>query len=252
MTSNRFFVHSHQIKGIFICLDGDEHHHLSRVARVKRGDFIQLFDDSGREFSGNVERLEKNRTIIKIVKKAEAKRDKVKIFLAQAFIKPKNMDFIIKKAAELGAYSFLPLISERCIAKPGEKILLKMRRWEKIALEASKQSERAKVCRIENPASIEDILKNSRAELKLLLSESSKRDKLLKDILMEPLISKKKTNTIPSSVLLIVGPEGGWTEAEQNYMIDSGCTVISLGRYILRSETAAVTSLAMISHFWNE
>ncbi|MFW6159768.1 MAG: RsmE family RNA methyltransferase [Acidobacteriota bacterium] len=251
MTTNRFFVHPRQIKRTFIYLDGNEHHHLSRVARIKTSELIQLFDDSGREFIGKVEKIEKNKTIIRVLKETEVMDDKVKISLAQALLKSKSMELVIQKAAELGAHSFFPLLSERCVVRPKEKQALKLIRWRKISLEASKQSGRGIVCRIDPPGSQEEILENSQAELKLLLSESTEGEKLLKDILLTPLLSRDKKTGFPSSVLLIVGPEGGWTEMEQNYMINSGCTAVSLGKFVLRSETAAVASLAMISHFWN-
>jgi len=249
LTSNRFFIKKSDIHSSSVLLYGDEHHHLSRVARIKPEEKVWLFDDCGTNYLAKVEEIRKDMTRLSILKTQDKNKPKIKISLAQALLKSKKMDIIIQKSTELAVSNIIPVITARTIVKVGDKIQKKIERWEKIALEAVKQSKSSFLPLISSPMHIEMLLEERREEKKLILSEN--RGKYLRDILIKNSGSKLKIPKPPSSVLILVGPEGGWTDEEEKYILNHGYEAVSLGGQILRAETAALCSLALISHFWN-
>ncbi len=249
MTSNRFFIKKSEIHSSSVHLIGDEHRHLSKVARIKPEEKVWLFDDQGTSYLAKVEEIRKDATLLSILEKQDKNKPKINITLAQALLKSKKMDTIIQKSTELAVSSIIPVITARTIVKIEDKIQKKIERWEKIALEAVKQSQGSFLPSILSPTPVERLIKERKEEKKLILSEN--RGKYLRDILIENSDSKLKIPKPPSSVLVLVGPEGGWTDEEEKYILDHGYEAISLGGQILRAETAALCSLALISHFWN-
>ena len=249
MTSNRFFIKRSNLHSSTVLLYGEEHHHLSRVARKKPEERVWLFDEQGTNYLARVEEINKDVTRLSILEKLDKNKPKVKIALAQALLKSKKMDIIIQKSTELGITTFIPVMTARTIVKIEDKIQKKIERWKKIALEAVKQSQRAFLPSILSPMLLEKLVEERHEERKFILSE--KRGKYLKDILIQNSGSKPEIAEPPSSVLILVGPEGGWTEEEEKYILNHGYEAVSLGRQILRAETAVLCSLALISHFWN-
>jgi 16S rRNA (uracil1498-N3)-methyltransferase len=249
LTSNRFFIKKSDIQSSTLLLYGDEHHHLSRVARIKPGEEVWLFDEQGTNYLAKVEEIKKDMTRLSILQILDKNKPKIKITLAQALLKSKKMDIIIQKSTELAVTNIIPVVTARTIVKVKEKIRKKIERWKKIALEAAKQSQRSFLPSILPPMSIEKLIERRREEKKLLLSEN--RGRYLRDILIENSGSELKMQEPASSVLILVGPEGGWTDEEEKYILNHGYEAVSLGGQILRAETAALCSLALISHFWN-
>jgi 16S rRNA (uracil1498-N3)-methyltransferase len=241
LTSNRFFIKKSDIHSSSVLLYGDEHHHLSRVARIKPEEKIWLFDEHGTNYLAKVEEIRRDMTRLSILQTRDKNMPKIKITLAQALLKSKKMDIIIQKSSELAVSNIIPVITARTIVKVEDKIQKKIERWEKIALEAVKQSKSSFLPSIS--------LEERREEKKLILSEN--KGKYLRDILIKNSGSKHKIPKPPSSVLVLVGPEGGWTDEEEKYILNHGYEAVSLGGQILRAETAALCSLALISHFWN-
>jgi len=247
LTSNRFFISQANIRSPYIFLEGEEHHHLSHVSRIKPKEKVWLFDGQGRSFLARVEEIEKGKTKLFILERREGEEAKGNITLAQAIIKSKSMEFVIQKSAELGITSFIPVITSRSIVKIEGKVEIKLERWQKIAREAVKQCRSSWVPFILPPHPLKKLIKETEAERKFLLSEN--RGKYLKEILLKSWESRKEK--FPSSILILIGPEGGWTEEEEEYILNNGFEAVSLGKSILRTETAALCSLALISHFWN-
>lgn len=248
MTSNRFFIEQPNLHSSpYVFLYGDEHHHLSRVARIKPKEKVWLFDEQGTCYLARVEEIEREKTCLFILKKMEEEEQKVKITLGQGLIRSKKMGLIIQKATELGITTFIPVITSRSIIKIQEKNEKRIERWQKIAREAAKQSKRAFVPSILSPMPLSKLLDERKEERKLLLSEN--RGRYLKDILLS--FSGNHKARIPSSVIILVGPEGGWSEQEETDILNHDYEAISLGRQVLRAETAALSSIALISHFWN-
>lgn len=247
MTSNCFFFNRIDLQSPYIFLEGEEHHHLSHVSRIKPKEKVWLFDGQGKSYLAIVEEIRKEKTKLFIIEEKIRKKAKTKITLAQALIKLKNMEFIIQKSTELGVTTFLPVTTNRSMVKIEGKIENRLKRWKKIAREAVKQCRSSWIPYISLPFSLEELIKKKEAERKFLLCEN--RGEYLRDILLKNVKSQRKKS--PSSVLILVGPEGGWTKEEEEYILSHGFEAISLGKNILRAETAALCSLALISHFWN-
>ena len=241
MTSNRFYISQVDTQSPYVFLEGEEHHHLSRVSRIQPQEEIWLFDGSGRSYLARVEEVEKEKTKLFILEEKGREKINTEIILAQSLVKSKNMEFIIQKSAELGIARFIPLMTSRSVVKIEEKIERKLGRWERIAREAVKQSGNPGVPCISPPRDLKKLIKESQATLKLLLSEN--RGKYFREILTR--------KSPPPSIMILIGPEGGWTREEEEFILDNGFEAVSLGKNILRTETAAICALALISHFWN-
>lgn len=247
MTSHQFFIEKSDIRFPLVYLDGEEHHHLSKVLRAKPGQKVWLCDEDGTRYEAAIENIERKKTRLHILERKEREKRGVSVTLAQALLKPKKIDFIVQKATELGAAVFIPVITARSIIKVEDRIERKIERWRKIAREAAKQSRSSFIPSVLPPQPLRTVIDESREDKKLLFSE--RRGKYLKEILVRPYL-KQRGNPV-SSVLLLIGPEGGWTEEEEEDLLGRGCEPISLGSRILRAETAALSALAMITHFWN-
>jgi len=249
LTSNRFFIKKKSIQSGAIFLCGEEHHHLSRVARVKPGKNVWLFDGEGTSYLARVEAVQKHRTELLIMEKINKGRPQVPITLAQALLKAKKMEFTIQKATELGVAAIIPVITARSIVNIEEKTERKVERWRKIAREAAKQSQNPFIPSISLPVALEKLIKERNEAKKLLLSEN--KGKYLRDILIRSSTKGCLMKEAPSSAFILIGPEGGWTKGEEDNILNQGFEAVSLGKLILRAETAAICSLSLITHFWN-
>lgn len=248
MTANQFFVPHIPEAPSRVVLVGDEHRHLARAARVRAGDEIWLFDGSGRRSLGRVEKVGEDRTEVVLLKVEEdAAAPRTRIVLAQGLMEAKKLETVVEKAAELGCSDFIPVTSARSLKASVERADRKLERWRRIVREAAKQCKARSLTEIHPPRSLADLLRSPGAERRLFLSEHGGRP--LKDILTS---DAGKREAPPASVLLLVGPKGGWTEGEEAELRAAGFEAISLGRRVLRAETAAVAGASMIAHFWNE
>ena len=245
MTTHRFHIKDKPEGSAAIFLEGEEHHHLSKVARIRPGEQVWLFDDNGNQYKACVDMIAKKKTRLLILEIEKKREPKVRITLAQVLLKTKNMDLVIQKATELDAHAIAPVISDRTVVRIEGKQDKKWARWKRIAIEASKQCGRSSVPDILSPVGLRTLLDREEGAKKLFLSE--RNGESLREILMCPFREKKG---IPESTILLVGPEGGWTEREEQDIMNSHYEAVSLGPLTLRSETAAIVSLAMVAHFW--
>lgn len=246
MTSNRFFLNIQFIRSSEVFLRGDEHHHLSKVARVKPKQKVWLFDGKGSEYLARVEEIASENTRLRILKQKKETYPPVKITLAQALIKSKNMELILQKATEWGIFHIIPVITARSVVKTENKVNKKKERWKRIIKEAAKQSGGTFLPSLSTPQKLSPLINREYQDKKLFLSE--KGEKSLKEVLLS--LSNSREKEI-SSVLILIGPEGGWTEGEEKDILNHGFESISLGSRILRTETASICSIAMITHFIN-
>jgi 16S rRNA (uracil1498-N3)-methyltransferase len=249
LTANRFFIKQKSIQQQTITLSGEEHHHLSRVSRARPGEKVWLFDGEGTNYLARIKAIGKNRTELLILEKMDKDKPKILITLAQALIKPKKFELIIQKSTELGVNAIIPVITARSVINIEGKMERKVERWRRIAREAAKQSRNSFVPTLSLPVAVDKLIKERDDAKKLFLSES--KGKYLRDILV--CASKKgfQVEEPPSSVLILIGPEGGWTKEEEEDILNHGFEATSLGKLILRAETAAICSLSLVSHFWN-
>jgi 16S rRNA (uracil1498-N3)-methyltransferase len=247
LTSDRFYIQKKQIKFPNAVLTGSEHHHLSRVVRKKAGERVSLFTEMGENFTARIDKIEKIRTLLTIIETGTQKRQDMKIILAPSLVKSRALELILQKSTELGVSNFVPVVAERSVVKISDKIEKKINRWERIVLAASKQCKRPAPPIIEKPLSLKKFLDMKKARVQIYLDEQG--GEYLKDFVFSFL--KENHNKFPPSVIILLGPEGGWTDREKQDIVRHGYRAVSLGRNILRSETAAISCVAIISHFWN-
>ena len=192
-----------------------------------------------------MEKIEKTKTILSILEKLPPEQSRLQIVLGQGLARLKTLDFIIQKATELGISVFVPVLTARSLPLNAEGRERRLERWKRIAREAAKQSKHSFVPEIESVQGLADFASGRKDARRIFLSEHGGR--LLKDLLVMP---GGQNNPPPSSLVVLVGPEGGWTEKEEKELVKQGYEAVSLGRSVLKTETAALAAIAIIAHFW--
>jgi 16S rRNA (uracil1498-N3)-methyltransferase len=229
----RFAITRASLEGSLARLIGDELHHLRDVVRLRKDAEVSLIDETGTEYLGTVERLASDYALITVRKAAGDPPLRAKIVMAAGLIKGPRMDFIVEKAAELGATELRPLLCERSVAAHvGAERLM---RWRRLATAAAKQS-LAPPMVIREPAGIDDLIR-SKSEHTTALFCSPEGDALAKLV----------RDSRPAEILVACGPEGDFTPQELTLMRRAGFHSASLGPHRLRSETAALTALSLIT-----
>jgi 16S rRNA (uracil1498-N3)-methyltransferase len=247
VTANQFYVPLIAADADRIVLQGDEHRHLARAARIRVGEEVWLIDGSGRRCLARVERVGRDRTEVVVLRNEELEAPRTRVALAQCLMEAKKLENVIEKAAELGCSDFIPVVSAQSLKASGERADRKLERWKRIAREAAKQCKARLQTDVHAPRALSELLGQPGADERLFLSEHGGRP--LRDVLTARTGPAARP---PASVLLLVGPKGGWTEGEERAIRQAGFEAVSLGRRILRAETAALAGAAMIVHFWNE
>jgi 16S rRNA (uracil1498-N3)-methyltransferase len=221
--SQRFFCET-PIVGEEARLVGDEARHLSGVMRGKIGDELVLFDGSGAEFRARIARLTKQAVELAIVERREISRESAcHVTLAVALPKGERQRWLVEKAVELGVATLIPLETRRGVAEASGSALERMRRW---VIEASKQCGRNRLLEIAAPMIVEKLGGEGAPALRLVAHPGDG--------------SPAKPDRAAGSLLIAIGPEGGFTPEEINSLRDRGFQVVSLGPRILRIETAAI------------
>jgi 16S rRNA (uracil1498-N3)-methyltransferase len=238
---SRFYVPTPQIEKGMLRVEGNEVKHIRRVLRLKAGDEIIVFDSLGKEYEGTIIEETTSSVVIKIQNIFLSKRDSpLDVTLAQSLLKGEKMDYLIQKATELGVKEIIPFFSSRSVPlleKSGR--LKRHHRWGRIAIEASKQCGRGVVPKIEPLQDYSEMLQiASPGSLRLILWE--REGGQLKEVLER---SKEKTR-----IFFIIGPEGGFSQEEVEEAKRAGFIPVTLGRRILRAETASLCLLSILQY----
>jgi 16S rRNA (uracil1498-N3)-methyltransferase len=231
----RFFVE--QFTADTATMQGDAAHHLGNVLRAQPGQFYEL-SDGQRVRLGRVERVARDRVEFALLEEIPAHQPRVEVTLLLAIVKFDAFEWAIEKATELGVATIVPLVaarSEKAQLAPAAK---RAARWRKLLSEASQQSRRVRVPVLQDAARPADALPMQTAAIKVLLSERREA----------PPLRQLLTGATASSAALAIGPEGGWTEEEFALAQKSSFREASLGKLILRTETAVVAALASINY----
>jgi len=238
MARRRFFVR--EIGGGKAVIAGEEAHHLTRVLRVEAGQKYEISD--GRcVYLAEVETARRDAVAFSILEPVSTPSPLLEIALHVALVKFDRLELLIEKATELGVASLLffeAARSEKGLIRAAPK---RLERWERIAREASEQSRRANLPRIEAPVSFRDVLEAD-ARIRLLLDEAGEETPILRALPGDPKRGDR--------VAVLVGPEGGWTDREREAIHAAKWQSVSLGATILRTETAALAALAIIDAAW--
>ncbi len=235
MPRRRFFIPGDRIQNGTAILTPDQAHHLRDVLRLGAGDEVELFDGAGSAYSGRIERCGPEVRIALVRRIENAPEGTNSLALAAALVKSDRFEWILQKGTELGVARFLPLETRfSTVRVPTARVQARLQRWRRIVLEASRQSRRVTVPDIEPPRPFASLLAapDFAPYSRFLLYEKA-QERL--DV----------ASTICSPVLLCIGPEGGWDEAEALAAGHAGFRVASLGPRILRAETAASAAVSI-------
>ena len=243
----KFFVNKNNISDHTVTLDGDNARHIAMVLRGKVGDEITVGDGEGRDYTCKLTEIDKKCVTAEITDIfTNDNEPKVKITLFQGLPKADKMELIILKAVELGAYSVVPVAMKRSVVKlDAKKAKAKVERWNGIALSAAKQSKRS------IQPEVTEVM-----TFKQALEYAGKLDKLL--LPYECAEGMEKTRKVIEeighgvSVGIFIGPEGGFDRSELDEAVNAGCEIITLGKRILRTETAGMMLLSVLMYNMEE
>ena len=218
-------------------MNQDDSNHISKVMRMKLGEQIEviyneiLYICEIVELSSNVK--------VKIIEEKDINNElPIKVTICQSLVNEQKMDLILQKGTELGAYSFIPYNARNSVVKENNKSDKKIIRWQRIVKEASEQSKRNIIPKVNNIINIDELIKLN-YDLKLLCSVNEFTTNI-KKVLKE----NKKYDTI----IIVIGPEGGFSKEEENKLIANGFISVSLGKTVFRTETASLVALSYINY----
>ena len=235
-----FFVEEEQVNGENAYIKGSDVNHIVNVLRMKVGEELLISVKGDWDYLCKIEKTEADRVDLKVLESMEQRELPVKITLLQGIPKSDKLEMIIQKAIELGVSEIIPVKTKRVVVKIDEKkVDAKINRWNAIAESAAKQSKRSIVPKVLKPQTVENALETVKDYgVKLLPYENAQGIKKTRSIL-ESLDGK-------NDIAVFIGPEGGFEEAEVKKVTDSGFEVITLGKRILRTETAGLALLSNI------
>lgn len=238
-----FFVTTDQVREDAIYIEGSDVNHMKNVLRMKPGERLYVSDGDNHKYLCTVEQYEAGTAILRIEEKEEGNAElPSRIYLFQGLPKSDKMELIIQKAVELGVYRVIPVTTRRCVVKLDEKkAAKKVMRWNEIARSAAKQSGRGIVPEVSSVVSYQEAL-NSAAELDVVLIPYELAEG------MED--TRKVIGQIKEgqSVGIFIGPEGGFEKEEVEFAEEAGAKEITLGKRILRTETAGLTVLSILMY----
>ncbi len=230
-------------------ITGGDANHIRNALRLGPGDPVTLFDGAGREYRAHIRDVSHEGVRVEILETLETLGESpARIAAAQAFLKDRKMDALIRRLTELGISQWLPFFSERSVARPDDrKIAARMERWEKIARESLKQCRRSRTPEIRFLPTLDAVLGLGREyDLRILFWENKGQDATLADL---PIPIR---GAACRRILLVLGPEGGFSGAEAKAAARHGFFIAGLGPRILRAETAAVAACALVQYMFGD
>ncbi len=242
----RFFVPKENIEGDHGSVSGQELEHLRKVLRKRPGDSIILFDDQGWEHEAVIQSYGRGTAELKIVNSYRVERESaLQIILAQGLSKGEKMDWVVEKATELGVGTILPFVSSHTVPRlDGPKMKKRQERWKKIALSAAKQSGRIRVPEILEAVDFYELIhRDWPCDSKLICWERESH---------QGLAQMQTGRAQIRSLLLAIGPEGGFSPEEADEAVRCGFQSIRLGKRILRTETAALAAISLVQFLWGD
>src|SRR5690242_12892495 len=242
----RFFLPQANIKEGRGIVHGRELTHLMKVLRLRPGDFVTVFDNSGWEHEAIIETLTSERGELKIVESHATHCDpSLPITLAVGLTKGEKLDWVIEKATELGVTTIVPFSSNYTVPKlDKDKIHKRAERWRKIAVSAAKQCGRSRIPEVRSLCSFENFLSEPWPETLKLIFWENESEQSLRELFQKCRETK--------SVLLAIGPEGGFSKSEVELANTRGFQSVHMGRRILRAETAALAALTLVQFLWGD
>ncbi len=223
-------------------IEGSEARHIYKVLRMGKGDEILLMDSNGRRYRAVIEDIRKGK-VYALIKESipEVESSPIEITVCISMIRSDPMDLVIQKVSELGAERVIPFYSERSIVRiPEEKVDSRLRHWKEVAISASKQCGRKRPLEIVAPISLDELLEREWEDYLLIFLWEHEKEKTLREILIDKRGIKK--------IVGIIGPEGGFSKKEADMLKEKGFIPATLGKRILRAETAAIVFVAIVQY----
>ena len=239
MRLTRVFVPGPLASGTRLTIAGSAANHITRVLRLRSGDPLTVFDGSGGEFSARLAEFRRDTVLVSVAEHHAVERESpLSLTLLQGVSRGERMDWVIQKATELGATRIVPVLTSRSVVRLDEtQAQRKLQHWRGIAIAACEQCGRNRIPEVPAPRDFLAALAPEPAVTRLLLSPAGERR-------IEAL------EGIGAGISVLIGPEGGLEDAEQEAALAAGFTAVRLGPRVLRTETAAVAALTIIQgHF---
>lgn len=238
--AHRYFLSS--LVGDVATVSGEDAVHLSRVMRVKAGDTVILCDKDGMDYMAEADLVGEKEITFKVLSSEKNPAEPTrKLVVYMALPKSDKLEFVVQKSCELGATKLVPFVSENCVAQKSKKEGNKLERMQKISNEACKQSGRSVPMEVCSALTFKELLKDL---------ENQEENLFFYEHATTPLKGLDLTNR--KSVSVIIGSEGGFTAKECDQLLAQGVTTLSLGKRILRCETAAVTGISLAMFLMGE
>lgn len=234
-----WFFSEHEINGNQYSISGENAKHISKALRMKVGEALTLVTPNGIQCTCNIASVGSDCVTVEVVSKMPCKNEPdVFVTLYQSLPKGDKMEYIIQKCVELGVSRIVPVMSARCVSRPDTKSLAKKReRWQKIALQAAMQSRRGIIPQVCDCLSFDKAAEQTMQNDKTLIFYEMGGDSVKK------LLAEK-----PESVGMFIGSEGGFEAGEVERLTSSGAVAATLGKRILRAETAPLAALSIIMY----
>ncbi|KRB85020.1 16S rRNA (uracil(1498)-N(3))-methyltransferase [Noviherbaspirillum sp. Root189] len=238
----RFYIPQALSIGTVVSLPEHITHHI-HVLRLAIGEAITLFNGEGGEFTATMQTIERRRAVAEV--KAFSPREAelpYALTLAQALPEGSKMDWIIEKAVELGATAIQPIAAQRCVVRlSSERAAKKYEHWKNIIEAAAEQCGRNRLAHLAEPEQFTQWIAQSDLHHRILLSPRATQS-----------LSDWARHQPPQCVSLLIGPEGGFTEQEENMALSQGALSLSIGQRVLRTETAGIAAISALNAVWGE
>lgn len=241
----RFFVESDNIRNRKAFVTGGDARHIQKVLRLKSGDNVILFDGSGLEYQAVIENIEGHCVQLGIEQTVSIKTESsLRLTVAQALLKDKKMDRLVRQLTELGMTRWIPYTAVRSIPKPDTvRIADRCTRWQKIARESLKQCRRSRLPEIDTVRAFQETL---------FIGSEHSRAFIFWENATEPLPTPGETTKTDDPLFIMLGPEGGFEPAEIQSAADHGFIPVSLGPRILKADTAPLAACALIQYLFGD
>ena len=241
--TTRLFVSGALINGAEVELDGDRARYLGKVLRARVGDRVTVFNGEGPEWPATIIRIGKNAVVLGLGECNEAGTESsLKIHLVQGISRGERMDVVIQKATELGVKRITPVLTEYGVVKlDAERAEKRRNHWQKIANSACEQSGRTRLPLIDTPLPLKNWFGDKPAAVDA-------------EVILVPGAAKPLVNIAApqTKVCVLIGPEGGFSDTEIGDANAAGFTAVSLGPRVLRTESAAIATLAVLQSLWGD
>ena len=247
MRLTRVYVEAPVATGKRLVVEGSAANHITRVLRLRSGDALTVFDGSGGEFGARIQEFRKDSVVVAVEEHRPLERESpLPLTLAQGISRGERMDWVIQKATELGTARIVPLFTKRSVVRLDEKQAdRKLQHWRAIAIAACEQCGRNRIPELAAPVDFFDVLPaEASGATRLLLSPTG-------DLRIEDLGQDVRQGA-SKGITVLIGPEGGLEDVEQEAALAAGFKAVRLGPRVLRTETAAIAALTIIQRYFGD